>query len=76
MVLSDEDNILIKKFVFEGVYAGKRLTDEFPEKSSAKRNVIISCCKRSGTQAQLTGSQAAADRAVPAAKKIAMPSNA
>jgi len=39
MVFSEEDKILIKKFVFEGVYIAKRLTDEFPEKSWAKRDV-------------------------------------
>jgi len=49
-------------------YAANRLTDEFPEKSWQSM-VLISCSKSCGTQAQLTGGQAAADRAVLALKK-------
>jgi len=49
-------------------YTVNRLTDEFPEKSWTKL-VLISCSKSCGTQAQLTGGQAAVDRAVPALKK-------
>ena len=56
-------------------YTAKRLTDEFPEKSWTKRDVN-KLSKICGTQAQLTGGHAAADRAVPALKKIAMPSYA
>jgi len=45
------------------------LTDEFPEKSWTKRDInkLLNIC---GTEAQLTGGQAAADRAVPAPKKM------
>jgi len=59
MAFSDEDKILTKSLYLKG-YTANRLTDEFPEKRCSK------CC---GTQAQLTGSQAAADRAVHALKK-------
>jgi len=45
------------------------LTDEFPEKSLTERGVnkLFKSC---GTQAQLTGGQAAADRVVPTPKKM------
>jgi len=46
----------------------KRLTDEFPEKSGPSV-VLVSCSKSCETQAQLTGGEAVADRAVPALKK-------
>jgi len=50
-------------------YTAKRLTDEFPEKSQTKLGVkkLFKSC---GTQAQLRGGQAAADRAVSAPKKM------
>jgi len=56
-----------KKFLFEG-YTAKRLIDEFPGKSWTKRGVnkLLKSC---GTQAQLKGGQAAADRTVPTLKK-------
>ena len=38
MILSDEDNILIKSLYLKG-YTAKRLTDEFPEKNWRKRGV-------------------------------------
>jgi len=59
--------IFDKKLVFEG-YTANTLTDEFLEKSWTKRsaNKLLKSC---GTQAQLTGSQAAADLTVPALKK-------
>jgi len=67
-----------KKFVLKG-YTAKRLTDEFPDKSW-QSVVLINCWKSFGTEAQLTGEQAAADRAVPATifhwRKYAMPSYA
>ena len=46
----------------------QKLTDEFAEKSWTKRGVnkLLKSC---GTQAQLTGGQAATDRAVPTLKK-------
>ena len=52
-------------------YTAKRMTDEFPEKSWTNK-MLISCWKSCRTQAQLMGTQAAADRAVPAPKKTAM----
>jgi len=62
MMLSDEDEIFIKSLYLKG-YTAKRLTDEFPEKSWTKRGVtVISCSRSCGTQAQLTGGQAVADR--------------
>jgi len=63
----DEDKILIKSLYLKE-YTAKRLTDEFPEKSWTKLGVnkLFKSC---GTHAQLTGGQAAADRAVPAPKK-------
>ena len=64
MAFSNEDKILIlKKVCIWKGYAVKRLTDEFPEKSWTKRGVN-SCWKSCGTQAQLTGGQAVADRTV------------
>jgi len=71
MVFSDKDKILIKKNLYLKGYTkntGKRLTDEFPEKSWRKRGVnkLLKSC---GTQAQLTGGQAPADLAVPALNK-------
>jgi len=68
MVVSDEDKILIKRLYLKG-YTAKRLADEFPEKSWTKCSVN-KLSERCGTQAQLTGGQAAADRAVPALKKM------
>ena len=49
-------------------YTAKRLTDVFPEKSWTKRGVnkLFKSC---GTQAQLTGGKAVANRVVPALKK-------
>jgi len=67
MVLSIEDKILIKSLYLKG-YTAKTMTDEFPEKTG-QGVLLISCSKSCGTQAQLTGGQAAADRAVPALKK-------
>ena len=64
-LLSDEDKILIKKFVFEGVHS-QELTDEFPEKSWTKRGVNKLFKKLRDTG---TGGQAVADSAVPALKK-------
>jgi len=64
MVVSDEIKILIKKFVFEG-YIAKTLTDEFPQESWTKRGAVEKVAGHT-KQAQLTGGQAAADRAVPA----------
>jgi len=58
---------LIKSLYLKG-YIAKRLTDEFPEKSWTMV-ALISCSKSCGVQAQLTGGQTAADRAVPAVKK-------
>ena len=60
---------MIKKSLYLKGYTAKRLTDEFPEKNRTQLGVnkLSECC---GTQAQLTGGQAAADRAVPALKKI------
>ena len=55
---------MIKKSLYLKGYIAKRLTDEFPDKSWTKLGVKKSC----GTQAQLTGGQAAADCAVPAPK--------
>jgi len=52
-----------KKSLYLKGYTANRLTDEFPEKSWTKRGVN-SCWKSCGTQAQLTGGQAAADRTV------------
>jgi len=65
MILSDEDKILIKKFVFEGVHS-QELTDEFPEKSWTKRGVNKLFKKLRDTG---TGGQAMTDSAVPALKK-------
>ena len=39
MVFSDEDKILIKKFVFEGVHSKEALTEEFSEKCWTKSGV-------------------------------------
>jgi len=66
MVFSDEDKILIRSLHLKG-YAAKRFTDEFPEKGWTKHDVnkLLKSC---GTRAQLTGGQAATDRAVPALK--------
>ena len=68
MVVSDEDKILIKSLYLKD-YTAKRLTDEFPEKSWTQSMVLISCSKSCETQAQWTGGQAVADRAVRALKK-------
>jgi len=59
---------LIKKLVFEG-YIAKTLTDAFLEKSWTKlgANKLLKSC---GTQAQLTGGQAAADLTVLTLKKM------
>jgi len=56
-------------------YTANTMTDEFHKKSWTKHglNKLLKCC---GTQAQLTGGQAAADLAVPTLKKITMPSYA
>jgi len=40
MVLSDKEKILIKKSLYLKLYTAKRLTDEFPEKSWTKRDLI------------------------------------
>jgi len=68
MVFSDKDKILMKSLYLKG-YTAKWLTDEFAGQSM----VLISCWKSCETRAQLTGSQAAADRAVPALKKRLRP---
>jgi len=62
MVFSDEDKILLKSLYLKR-YTANRLTEEFPEKSWTKRSVnkLLKSC---GIQAQLTGGQAATDRAV------------
>jgi len=78
MVFSDEDKILIKNVVFEGVYS-KEVDRRISWEKLGKSVVLISCSKSSETQAQLTGGQAAADRPQQArthilSKKIAMPS--
>jgi len=67
MILNDEDEILIKSLYLKG-YTAKRLTGKFPEKSWTKRSVN-KLFKNCGTQAQWTGGQAVADRAVTALKK-------
>jgi len=68
MVLSDEDKILIKSLYLKE-YAAKRLPNEFSEKSWTKCGVN-KLFKKLRVQAQLAGGQAAADRAVPALKKM------
>ena len=70
MVFSDEDKILIKSLYLKG-YTAERLTKECPEKSGTKHgaNKLL---KIGRTQAEMTGGQAAAHRAVK--RKIAMPS--
>jgi len=67
-VSSDKDKILIKSLYLKQ-YTAKTLTDEFPDKSWTKRGVN-KLFKNCGTQAQLTGGKAVADRAVPALKKM------
>jgi len=63
----DKNKIFIKSlYLME--YTAKRLTDGFPEKSWTKR-CVNKPFKSCGTQAQLTGGQAAADCTVPAPKK-------
>jgi len=59
MALSDEDKILIKRFVFEGVHS-KEVDMNFLRKAR-QSVVLISCSKSCGTQAQLTGDHQAAD---------------
>ena len=54
---------MIKKTLYLKEYTAKRLTDEFPQKSWTKR-VVNNLLKSCGTQAQLTGGQAAEDRTV------------
>jgi len=66
MILSDEDKISIQSLYFKG-YTANSLTDKFPDESWTM--VLISCSKSCGTQAQLTGGQALADRAVLVLKK-------
>jgi len=63
MVFSDEDNILIKKFVFQGAHSKEVDRLNFLRKAG-QSVVYISCLKSCGTQAQLISGQAAADRAV------------
>jgi len=70
MVFSDDDKILIKKSLHLKGYAAKRFTDQFLENGWTKRGVNMLLKKlRVTAGAQLTGDQAAADRAVPALKK-------
>jgi len=68
MVFSDEDKILIKSLYFKG-YTAKWLTDEFPEKSWTKHDVnkLLKELRDTGT---VDRCQAAADRTVPALKKM------
>jgi len=64
MVFSDEDKILIKKFVFELVHSKEVDKGMSWLKKAGQRAVLISCWESCGTQAPLTGGQALADRAV------------
>jgi len=67
MILSDEDKMLIKVSIWKSTQRRGWMTN-FPRKAG-QSVVLISCSKSCGTQAQLTGGQAVADRAVPAMKK-------
>jgi len=65
MVFSDEDKISIKSLYLK-MYTANRLTDKCPEKSWTKHgaNKLFKKLRGHMHTAQLTGSQAAADRAV------------
>jgi len=68
MVFSDEDKDLIKILYLRGTQQRGSQTN-FLRKAGQSIVLIIGCWKSCGTQAQLTGGQAAADHAVPAMKK-------
>jgi len=68
MILSNEDEILIKVCIWKGTQR-RSWRANFLRKAG-QSVVLISCSKSCGTWAQLTGGQAAADRAVRALKKM------
>jgi len=68
MILSDEDKILIKKVcIWKGTQQRGWQTNF--QRKAGQSVMLISCSKSCGSQAQLTGCQAVADRAVTALKK-------
>jgi len=67
MILSNEDTILIKICIWRGTQWRGWQTN-FPRKAG-QSVVLISCSKKCGTQAQLTGGQPTADRTASALKK-------